>query len=313
MKKLMTKLLVSVLSVALAFIALGTSTYAWFSMNRTVQVIGMELEVTTPVNLLIKNSTSGTYANRVEADEDFGSHKLRPASTADGKTRFNAILNTGNYIGSGAGGVAEDDTMFLKSSDQASSSVVALTSSNDGYWAVYTFALHISEEQEEASEVFLSTLKFYSRFTSDGTITSDGSYYTYADDTFTVVESGQTVPSGTYYRANGIANAARCALYTGATEGALTTLIGIYSNVADNTTKPVSSEITTDGTTYGDIKANNNTVVASEVASDAHTFAVNIDDVFVTLVIWIEGQDIDCVNAFAGQTFKVDVAFSTTA
>ena len=110
---------------------------------------------------------------------------------------------------------------------------------------------------------------------------------------------------------NGIANAARCALYTGATEGSLTTLVGIYSNVADNTTKPVTTAITENETLYSTIKASNNTVVASEVASDSHTFQVNGEDVFVTLVVWIEGQDADCINANAGQTFKIEVAFKT--
>ena len=43
MKKFTTKLLMSIIAVAFAFVALGTSTYAWFSMNTTVSVTGMEI------------------------------------------------------------------------------------------------------------------------------------------------------------------------------------------------------------------------------------------------------------------------------
>lgn len=311
MKKIATKLMISVLSVALALIALGTSTFAWFSMNTTVTANGMELTATTPVNLLIKNSASGTYANIATADEDFGESKLYPSSTADGKTRFNAIVNSGNYINNGEGGVAEDDTKFQISSDQTGSEVIEITNSSNGYWATYTFALHLSEPQETPEDVYLSTLKFYTKYTSDGTETSDGTAYSYVDGIFTAIDNGETIPSGNYYKMNGIANAARCALYTGATEGSLTTLVGIYSNVADNTTKPVTTAITENETLYSTIKASNNTVVASEVASDSHTFQVNGEDVFVTLVVWIEGQDADCINANAGQTFKIEVAFKT--
>ena len=43
MKKITRKLFISIIAVAFAFIALGTSTYAWFSMNTTVTVNNMEL------------------------------------------------------------------------------------------------------------------------------------------------------------------------------------------------------------------------------------------------------------------------------
>ena len=307
--KLKTKFIMSVISLSFALFSVIGSTYAWFSMNTTVNVVGMELTATVPTNLLIKNSTNGIYSNIVDADEDFGSNKLCPASSADGKTRFNAVVGV-NCIGSGAGGVAEDDTTFQLSSDQAGSTVVELSSSSNGYWATYTFALHISEEQEAPVSVYLSTLDFYTRHASDGAMVSDGACYSYDGTTFTVIDNGETIPQGAFFKKDGIANASRCALYTGATEGALTTLVGIYSNVADNTTKPVSSAITVEDTTYASIKASNNTVVASEVAGSTHTFDVNNSDVFVTLVVWLEGQDTDCVNVNAGQTFKIDVAFS---
>lgn len=53
MKKFTTKLLMSIIAVAFAFIALGTSTYAWFSMNQTVEVIGMQISAKSDSTFLI--------------------------------------------------------------------------------------------------------------------------------------------------------------------------------------------------------------------------------------------------------------------
>ena len=55
MKKFTTKLLMSIIAVAFAFVALGTSTYAWFSMNTTVSATGMEVGAKS-------NSTSQTFS-----------------------------------------------------------------------------------------------------------------------------------------------------------------------------------------------------------------------------------------------------------
>ena len=46
-KKIYTKLIMSIIAVAFAFVALGTSTYAWFSMNKTVSVTGMSITATS--------------------------------------------------------------------------------------------------------------------------------------------------------------------------------------------------------------------------------------------------------------------------
>lgn len=63
MKKFTTKLLMSIIAVAFAFVALGTSTYAWFSMNTTVTVTGMEIGAKSEnTYLLIGTDTNNTAA-----------------------------------------------------------------------------------------------------------------------------------------------------------------------------------------------------------------------------------------------------------
>ena len=62
MKKFTTKLLMSIIAVAFAFVALGTSTYAWFSMNTTVKVEGMEIGAkSNNTYLLIGTGDNDTY------------------------------------------------------------------------------------------------------------------------------------------------------------------------------------------------------------------------------------------------------------
>jgi hypothetical protein len=62
MKKFTTKLLMSIIAVAFAFVALGTSTYAWFSMNTQVQVTGMQVTAKTDnTYLLIGDGENDTY------------------------------------------------------------------------------------------------------------------------------------------------------------------------------------------------------------------------------------------------------------
>ncbi len=72
MKKFTTKLLMSIIAVAFAFVALGTSTYAWFSMNESVSVTGMEIAAKSDSMFLIigkeDNVTTLQNANEITAD-----------------------------------------------------------------------------------------------------------------------------------------------------------------------------------------------------------------------------------------------------
>jgi len=58
MKKFTTKLLMSIIAVAFAFVALGTSTYAWFSMNTSVSVTGLQVTAKSESTYLVIGSSS---------------------------------------------------------------------------------------------------------------------------------------------------------------------------------------------------------------------------------------------------------------
>ena len=60
MRKFTTKLLMSIIAVAFALVALGTSTFAWFSMNTTVEVRGMEIGARSNNTFLLIGDTYTT-------------------------------------------------------------------------------------------------------------------------------------------------------------------------------------------------------------------------------------------------------------
>ena len=71
MKTFTKKIMVSIIAVAFAFIALGTSTFAWFAMNTKVTATGMEVGVkSNNTYLLIGNEYDTNDATTIEAIKD---------------------------------------------------------------------------------------------------------------------------------------------------------------------------------------------------------------------------------------------------
>lgn len=99
-KKIASALAMLMLSAAM----LGTSTYAWFTMNREVAVTGMQVNTTVGSNLLISHDTTDdTVANAENtfftSDITAVSALLEPVSTVNGKNFF--YSSTSNVQGNG--------------------------------------------------------------------------------------------------------------------------------------------------------------------------------------------------------------------
>ncbi len=99
MKRLILTLGLLLVSAAL----LGTSTFAWFSMNKDVAITGMKVKATTPAYVYISKTENMTdKSNKIALDDTASS--LVPASTADLTKWFtaegasdNAPDKKGNY------------------------------------------------------------------------------------------------------------------------------------------------------------------------------------------------------------------------
>lgn len=68
MKNLTRKLLMSIIATAFALAAFGTSTYAWFSLNKIAKVEGMELQVITESDMLIGKLSEVATDNAIDVD-----------------------------------------------------------------------------------------------------------------------------------------------------------------------------------------------------------------------------------------------------
>ena len=68
MKNLTRKLLMSIIATAFALVAFGTSTYAWFSLNKIAKVEGMELQVITESDMLIGKLSEVATDNAIDID-----------------------------------------------------------------------------------------------------------------------------------------------------------------------------------------------------------------------------------------------------
>jgi hypothetical protein len=312
----MKKLIPALVLLLVSAMVLSTSSYAWFSMNRTVKATGMSLTSTAPANLLISNSAKAVWGSTAASNEGY-TGLLYPASTTNGSTFF-AIADS-QILASGIGGVAGAETKFLKDSDQSGTKVVKISGANAGYWAEYT--LYFKTTGSSNLDVYLDSIDITSTYSTvtlaagvDFTNPSNQIYYvrtgagTTEDPYVYTLQTSGVSSATTYYTKNTIDDCVRVAIFDG------TTLIGIYDAGTQDTVDPVASVgNTSDNDTYtlngSDVKVD----MSSEAARQAAKFVVAGGEVEKTIVVrvWIEGQNSKCVNSIAGQNFNVGLTFKT--
>lgn len=295
MKKTALKLIPAVAMLLVSAIMVSTATFAWFSMNTTVEASGMQLTAVTPVNLLISEKTSGW------TDADWGNSvdfsgvsvgKLYPSSTDDA-VNFNAITNSGNYIGSGAGGVAENSTAFQATSAVTASSAVA---AETGYYATYTFALKLSERQVNPAKVYLSNLTVTKNAEDTNDLTPAVRFAVFsgnAVDALSLKRIYATNGAAASYTAVGGSSIAEGTLYSAIDPGDKVTMTA--SDDADPLTNYRKAAASTGNITY----------------DESDKIEVNETAVLVKVVIWVEGQDPACNNTVTGHGFDITFDFST--
>lgn len=88
----MKKIIPSICMLLVTAVLMGTSTYAWFSMNRKVEVKGMQVSAVTSSNLIISESVITDFANSNKFELELaqkGSYTaLSPVSSSKGKKFF---------------------------------------------------------------------------------------------------------------------------------------------------------------------------------------------------------------------------------
>lgn len=149
--KFTRKLIPALAMLVVSATMMSTASFAWFSMNRTVNATGMQVQAVAPVNLQI--STDGiTYSNAITSYTN-ATGKLMPASTVDATNFFAA--KDGSVINGGDGGVVDSESAVVF--EAVSTAVVGST---NGYYIDYTFYLQLTSPVQAATNIYLSGLTF---------------------------------------------------------------------------------------------------------------------------------------------------------
>lgn len=122
----MKKIIPSICMLLVTAVLMGTSTYAWFSMNKEVKATGMKVSASTSSNLIISDKTID-FANDNAYNLPFNvTAVLSPASSADGKNFFKAdttasvpdkfgLPNDANFVKTNAtDGKENGETFFIE-------------------------------------------------------------------------------------------------------------------------------------------------------------------------------------------------------
>ena len=169
MKKLTTKLLMSIIAVAFAFVALGTSTYAWFSMNTTVQATGMQITAKSDSTFLLINSGDKDTLAEVQAE------KAILTTIAVGTDEAKVYPSAHNEITSAtAAGTAANwyyQTADAPNASASSSAAVALTDANFSKYVIKrTVYITLAPGSNDATNLVVSAT-----FASNSTATGENS------------------------------------------------------------------------------------------------------------------------------------------
>lgn len=312
------KLIPAVAMLTTSAVMLSTATYAWFTMSREVEVTGIKLTATTPQTIEISlgqapdgevNITTKTEAKEPGIDETLWSHtvatgsvynefgKLIPASTINGYNMFytEKAIKNGRAVSDNGGepfkSVGENGSAgwTFKNGGKSAETGNAVTAAN-----------------KDGSGYYID-IPVWFRTTSaeDVTLGLDVSVKNPNED------------SGLLYKA------ARVAILP-SNKAASKVFLGDDDNTADSyytSGKGVSSAGTTVADSHGNVdiakevtigdnsKVTNSTDATKVATVPATTRTGYGDAVKYYVRVWLEGEDKNCWNANAGQSFNIDLKF----
>lgn len=276
----MKKIIPSICMLLVTAVLMGTSTYAWFSMNKTVTATGMKVSASTSANLIISaneitkfDSTNNDYNLDFK---DTGFTALTPVSSADGIKFFTASKPAAKpndeALETGASFVA-----------QSTATVSGSGSSTTTYWVTKT--AHIGVKGVTNLGALSVNVTVNTNKKDSVTVTEDAKkiykalrFAVIYNDNDAVIFSGDLAESKTARTWNGA--------------------IAALDVAASGATKEVS------------------TVIASTKINGIDTLEA-AKDYEITIVVWLEGQDEACfadnTNAAAAIFNGLDVSFTFTA
>lgn len=273
------KLIPAVAMLLVSAVALGSASYAWFTMSRTVTATDMTLEAVAPTNLLIANAETGTYGETAKVAANYENALIYPASSVNG-TKFYAA----EEIKSTMGGKPDATTVFTDVSDKA------MAKDTDGYYADFNFWLKTDggKDVDVAINDVACTIKNNSTVTDGKPDITKAVRFAILDGTGAAFT---TEPANT-----GVTKATNN-LYSFPETGAVAYFEGLKGPIATNAEASKATNF----------EGQENTIVNNY--GSLFTCGKDGTPVKVTIRVWIEGQDAKCITDNAKCNFTIEVGF----
>lgn len=275
------RLIPALAMLVISAVLLSTASYAWFTMSRSVTADGIKLTAIAPTNLLISNAVDGEYKETTTLTSNFGTNKLIPASSTNGIDFY-----IPNQIKSADAGAPVASTKF-------SAANKAISDTESGYYA--DFKLWLKTDGE--TDVDVTVAQLLSIITDLKTGDDDKTKGTISEAVrFAVLNA-----DGTALLKTGTNN-----VY-GTKEG--TSVVDYFGTV----TGPLAAACLTNGDT-GNENAWKGTAITANDKNTLFTCLGDKSPVAITVRVWIEGQDKDCVSPAEGviPMFEMTVGFADT-
>lgn len=273
-------LLPAVIAVCCSLLALTSVSYAWFTLGNSASVESIDVNVTTAEGLQISaTGADGSWHSilDVEALKELTTVNQFPAIADDENKGISPVSSAGNVV---------DGKLELffgeKKSDILTVTQESEIDNEDGNFIA--FDLYVKLDTAETLQL-----------SGNSTVTSEGAYKT---------ESAVRVAFVLLENAGVAANTEEALIwepnskttYAGGshTSGkvAYQGVSGVDAEAAQGTSNAVLSDVTT-----FDI----------ENAAATDLFALNAGITKIRVYIWLEGQDVDCVNDVSGNMFSVNL------
>ncbi len=316
------RLFLAIIMILFVGVVLTTSTYAWFTANRTVTVESIDVTVTTSEGLQI--STDATNWKSVVTNTDIttaawsgvnnqlpqGTNLLAPVSTI-GNVDSNGYMEM--YKGT------------IKSNSTTGNNILTAvksteTNGNSGDFVVFDLFFQSTNEQQ----IYLtSNSSVVAKGTSTGiensarvALIKEGSvaYGSAAADAYAIkgnVAKFIWEPNYDLHTAAAIANAANNYGLPGlpATGDSKRTVKGVKAPIPESAAIPLNS---TSSTYFGDVDPATTGSVSSGIPTSAYLsiFKVDAGITKVRIYMWIEGQDYDCEDHASGGSLTYSLQFS---
>ena len=155
----MKKLIPAMCLLLVSAVLMGTSTFAWFTMNTTVTASGMQVNAVVPKSLVISDASNGNYS----ASHDFEmgtAQSLYPVSTDDTQNWYAPSGLIGNKIDptTGAADLNTTDGTVFQSLTNWGEGTGLLTESANVYAVKKTVYVKSADNNQQVYGLYVSSL-----------------------------------------------------------------------------------------------------------------------------------------------------------